>query len=156
MDPASIVGLILSVGQCIQPFIACLRTIAEYRQIDKTISEALKKALLYCERLELSLGDLKLIDESSITSGHKDFLRRTLNEFHAAVMSHRAEVDSWILRLGLSDKLEVDGVYYTPQAIRPSTPTTDKTVMEDDINIRHCIGTDVYILATRTPTDNRG
>lgn len=144
MDPASIVGLILSVGQCMQPLIACLRTISDYRQIDRTIAGALKKTILYCERLELSLGDMKLIDESSITAGHKTFLRRTLDEFRAAVLSHRAEVDSWILRLGLPN----EPAFRDPQLeSQPLERTREKmpVVTVGEESPRRCFGKEKYI-----------
>ncbi len=141
MDPLSITGLILSVGQCIQPFISLLRAVVEYRQIEETISEALNKTVLCCKRIELTLNDLSLIDESSIASGHKIFLHIALDQFHSEVLSHRAAVDSWIRRLGLSDKLTVGGVSYRDITPAPSlAPATDTTVTEDDIDIRHCIG----------------
>lgn len=109
MDPLSIAGFVLAIGQSIGPIVSGIRALRRFKEIEHAVEAALEQSDIFCVKIQLWLEAIGDIEETSLSPTQLEFLRRTLSGLQVAAESHEMEVRKWLQALGLSDTVLVEG-----------------------------------------------
>lgn len=140
MDPLSIAGTVLAIGQCIGPIVNGIRALRKFKEIEDSVLAALEESENHGMKLQMWLEAIGDIDEKTVSLSHMAYLQRTLSGLQVAAASHEAEVRSWLRALGLPDKLQENS---TPDRASDSETTLvegDKSESSDTSTTftKHC------------------
>ncbi len=106
MDPLSIAGFVLAIGQSIGPIVNGIRALRKFNEIEHDVAAALNQSDMFCVKIQLWLEIIGNIEETSISPTQTELLRRMLRGLQVAAESHEVEVRKWLQSLGLSDTLQ--------------------------------------------------